>query len=92
MAILRMLHRAAFIGNLCFLLAVVILRFRPPLNPGITSFILIMGFFVSVALNVVVNVWQMALRFSNKKTETAPRWLRLVNGGFLAVQLILILK
>ena len=92
MAMLRMLHRAAFIGNVCFLLALGILRLRHPLDPGLTSFMLITGFFVSISLNVVVNVWQMALRFSNKKTEVAPRWLRMVNGGFLAIQLILLLR
>ena len=92
MAMLRVLHRAAFIGNICFLVAIVLLHLKQPINPGLTSFILIMGFFVSVILNVVVNVWQLVLRFSNKKEDGAPRWLRMVNGAFLAIQLILLLK
>ena len=92
MALLRILHRAAFICNLCFLIAVCLLHFKYPMNPGLTSIILIMGLFVAVVLNIVVNVWQMVLRFSNKKPEGIPRWLINTNGGFLAIQLILLLK
>jgi hypothetical protein len=87
-----MFHRVAFICNLCFLFGLVILRLRQPVNPGLTSLILVLGFFVSVILNVVVNVWMGVLRFSNKPLEGIPRWLIYVNGGFLAIQLILILK
>ena len=92
MAWLRMLYRAAFICNLCFLIAVCILRLKYPVNPELSSIILIMGFFVAVVLNVVVNIWQMVLRFSDKKPSGVPRWLIFVNGGFLAIQLILLLK
>ena len=92
MARLRMFHRVAFICNLCFLFGLVILRLRQPVNPGLTSLILVLGFFVSVILNVVVNVWMGVLRFSKKSLEGIPRWLIYVNGGFLAIQLILILK
>jgi hypothetical protein len=92
MALLRMLHRAAFICNLCFLIAVCILRLKYPVNPQLSSIILIMGLFVAVVLNVVVNVWQVVLQFSEKKSTGVPRWLIFVNGGFLAIQLILLLK
>jgi hypothetical protein len=92
MALLRMLYRAAFVCNLCFLIAVCILRRKYPVNQELSSIILIMGLFVAVVLNVVVNVWQMVLRFSDKKLSGVPRWLIFVNGGFLAIQLILLLK
>jgi len=92
MALLRMLHRTAFICNLCFLLGLIILKFRHPVNSGLSSLILVLGFFVSVVLNIVVNVWMGLLRFSNKPLEGIPRWLVFVNGGFLAIQLILMLK
>jgi hypothetical protein len=92
MAWLRMFHRAAFICNLCFLIAVWILRLKYPVNPGLTSIILIMGLFVAVVLNIVVNIWQMVLRFSDKKADGVPHWLIYINGGFLAIQLILLLK
>lgn len=92
MASLRMFHRVAFICNLCFLLGLIILKIRQPVNPGLTSLILVLGFFLSVVLNVIVNVWMGMLRFSNKKIDGIPRWLIWVNGGFLAIQLILMLK
>jgi hypothetical protein len=92
MALLRTIHRAAFICNLFFLLALFILWLRHPINSGLSSIILVLGFFVSVLLNVVVNIWGMTRRFSKKSMDPVPRWLRIVNGGFLAVQLILLLK
>jgi len=92
MALFRTLHRAAFICNLCFLLALFILWLRHPVNAGLTSIILVMGFFVSVLLNVVVNVWGILLKFSKKSLVEIPRWLIYVNGGFLIIQLVLLLK
>ena len=92
MASLRMFHRVAFICNLCFLLGLIILKIRQPVNPGLTSIILVLGFFVSVVLNVVVNVWMGLLRISKKPIEGIPSWLIWANGGFLAIQLIFMLK
>lgn len=92
MALFRTLHRAAFICNLCFLLALFILWLRHPMNAGLTSIILVMGFFVSVLLNVAVNVWGILLKFSKKSLVEIPRWLIYVNGGFLIIQLVLLLK
>jgi hypothetical protein len=92
MALLRMLNRAAFICNICFLLAVGILLFRHPVNPGLTSIIIVMGFIVSVVLNFTVNVWLIFLFIAKKPLSEIPRWLIFLNGGFLAVQLILIIK
>ena len=93
MAFFRMLHRAAFICNICFLLAIWILWYKHPVNPGLTSLLLVMGFFVSVVLNIVVNFWLLFLRLSRKPLEgIPPRWLIILNGGFLAVQLILLFK
>jgi hypothetical protein len=92
MALLRICHRVAFICNLCFLIGLIILKIRYPLNDGLNSMILVLGFFLSVILNCVVNVWMGILRFSNKPLTGIPHWLIYVNGGFLAIQLILMLK
>jgi hypothetical protein len=92
MALLRTLHRAAFICNLCFLFALFILWLKHPLDPGLTSIILVMGFFLSVILNGVVNIWLMVRRFYRKSLEQIPRWLIYANSGFLIIQLILLLK
>jgi hypothetical protein len=74
MASLRMFHRVAFICNLCFLLGLIILKFRQPVNPGLTSLILVMGFFLFVVLNIIVNELIGMLRFSNKTIKGIPRW------------------
>jgi hypothetical protein len=92
MALLRMLHRAAFICNVCFLLTIGILWLKHPINPGLTSLVIVMGFFVSIVLNIVVNLWMLLLLISKKPVQGIPRLLIYLNGGFLAVQLILLLK
>jgi hypothetical protein len=92
MALLRMLYRSAFICNICFLLAVCLLWFKHPVNPGVSSLLLVMGFFLSVVLNIIVNGWLIFLRFSSKSLDGIPRVLIYLNGGFLAIQLILLIK
>jgi hypothetical protein len=94
MALLRMLCRAAFICNVCFMLALGILWLKHPENsePGISSIIIVMGFFLAIVLNIVVNLWLLLRRISNKRTEGIPRYLIIINGGFMAIQLILLIK
>jgi hypothetical protein len=76
------------------MLAVGILWLKHPENsdPGISSLIIVMGFFLAVVLNVVVNLWLLILRISKKQTEGIPRSLVLINGGFMVIQLILLIK
>jgi len=94
MALLRVLCRAAFICNVCFMLALGILWLKHPENsdPGISSLIIVMGFFLAIILNIVVNLWLIILRISGRRTEGIPRYLIIVNGGFMAIQLILLIK
>ena len=92
MALLRMLNRAAFICNVCFVLAICMLRIKHPVNPGLASLIIVMGFLLSILLNVVVNAWLILLRVFKKPVDGIPRMFLYINGGFLAVQLILIMK
>jgi hypothetical protein len=92
MAFLRMLHRAAFICNVCFLLAIGILWLKHQVNPGISSLVIVMGFFISIILNIVVNLWMLMLVVSKKQVRGIPRLLIYLNGGFLAIQLILLIK
>ena len=92
MALLRMLIRAAFICNVCFLLAIGMLWIKHPINPGLASLIIVMGFLVSILLNVVVNLWLIFLRLFKKPLVDIPRLLIYLNGGFLAIQLILLIK
>lgn len=94
MALLRVLCRTAFICNVCFMLAIGILWLKHPENsdPGISSLIFVMGFFLAIILNIVVNLWLVTLRISGRKTEGIPKYLIIINGGFMAIQLILLVK
>jgi hypothetical protein len=94
MGLLRMLYRSAFICNVCFMLGLVILWLKHPVNsdPGISSLIIVMGFFLAIILNIVVNLWMLFLRVVKKPMEGIPRSLIYINGGFLAIQLILLIK
>jgi hypothetical protein len=94
MALLRMLCRAAFICNVCFMLALAILWLKHPedSDPGISSLIIVMGFFLAIVLNIIVNLWLLILRVSKKRIEGIPRSLIIINGGFMAIQLILLIK
>jgi hypothetical protein len=94
MALLRMLIRAAFICNVCFMLAIGILWFQHPqgTDPGISSLIIVMGFFLSIVLNVLVNFWMLVLRLTKRSLTDIPPALIYINGGFLVLQLILLIK
>jgi threonine/homoserine/homoserine lactone efflux protein len=92
MAILRMLNRAALICNICFLLAIGLLYLKHPGNPGFESLIIIMGFLLSIVLNIVVNIALFYFRIAKKPVVEIPRMLRILNGGFLVIQLILLIK
>jgi len=94
MALLRMLTRSAFICNICFMLALGILRLSHPTDsdPGISSLIIVMGFFLAIILNIIVNLWLIFLFIAKKQRGGISRSLIYVNGGFLAIQLILLIK
>jgi hypothetical protein len=92
MALLRMLNRSAFICNVCFLLAIWILWLKHPVNEGLVSLIIVMGFFLSVLLNTIVILWLLVLRVKKKTAAGIPEKLIYLNGGFLLVQIFLLIK
>ena len=92
MALLRMLNRSAFICNLCFLIALCILWFKHPLNEGMVSMIIIMGFFLAVLLNILVAGWLIFQLISGKKISGLPQKLLYINCLFLVVQLVILIK
>ena len=89
---LRMCHRVALICNICFLIAILLLWIKQPVNPGLASLIIVMGFILSIIMNIVVNLWLLILRIAKKPVTGIPTLLIYINGGFLAIQLILLLK
>jgi hypothetical protein len=92
MALLRLLSRAAFICNICFLIAIGLLYFRHPVNPGFASLIIVMGFFLSVVLNIIVNATLIYYSVRKKTITGITKTLRIVNGSFLVIQLFLIIS
>ena len=92
MGFLRVLNRAAFICNVCFLLALLILRIRQPVDPGLASLIIVMGFVLSIILNLLVNSWHLIRWLSKRSLRDIPRPFIYLNCGFLLIQLILLLK
>jgi hypothetical protein len=92
MALFRMLQRSAFICNICFLLALGLIWYKHPVNPGIASLIIVMGFFLSVVLNAIVNFWLLFFWIFKKPFPGIPKQLIYINGGFLLIQIMLILK
>ena len=91
MGMLRLLSKVAFICNGCFLLAIAIVHFHPPLDPGLSSFLLILGFFLSVVFNGIVNLWLGAMLFAGGSVIPVPVWQRVTNFIFLIIQLTFIL-
>ena len=91
MALLRMLSRAAFICNICFLLAICFLRIKRPVTMEIASLTIVMGFFLSWIFNGAVNLGLIYRWMSKKPFTDIPRWLIITNAGFLAIQIILFL-
>jgi len=93
MSFLRLLSKVAFICNICFLLAILILGIKHPPEGEIVSLIIVMGYLLAVIVNTVVNAWcAFRLIFQKPLVPQIPRWLAISNLGFLIIQLILFLK
>jgi hypothetical protein len=92
MALLRMFQRAAFICNVCFLLALAILWIKRPVNEGLASVVIVMGFFLSVILNFILLIWLLILRILKKSLSQIPCSLIYLNAGFFFIQVVLLIK
>ena len=88
MRLLLFLQRFTFICNLLFLLCLVILYTDSFItNKDMQNFIIILGWFVSLIMNIVVNVWEMIL-LASRKPSIVPAWLRIFNMLMLCVQVL----
>lgn len=76
------------------MLAIGILWLKHPMDsdPGISSLIIVMGFFLAIVLNIIVNTWLLILRLRKKPINEIPRTFIYINSGFLIVQLIMLIK
>jgi hypothetical protein len=91
MRLLRLLSRVAFICNVCFLLASLVQYLPHPPEGEIISSIIVLGYFLSVIVNVLVNLSLLILFiFGKLKAAGIPVWLLIVNFLFFVVQFIVI--
>ncbi|HXB91798.1 MAG TPA: hypothetical protein VNU72_05895 [Puia sp.] len=90
MRLLRLLSRVAFICNVCFLLASFIQWLPHPPEGEIVTQIIVLGYLLSIVVNIVVNCWVIAmLLFRRSKLASVPLWLLIVNFIFFVLQIIL---
>jgi hypothetical protein len=92
MRVLRLLSRVAFICNICFLLASFIQWLPHPPEGEVVGQIIVMGYILSMLVNVIINISVILLFVIGKlRVAAIPIWLLVVNMLFFLLQLILIL-
>ena len=92
MQLLRLLSRVAFICNICFLLASFIQWLPNPPEGGLISMVIVLGYLLSIFVNVVVNLWVITLLTARRlRAANVPVWLLVVNFAFFLLQLLLII-
>jgi hypothetical protein len=92
MRLLRFFSRVAFICNICFLVA-SFAQWLPALpDNALTSDILVSGYFLSIIVNVLVNITVLILFLIRRlRTAAVPPWLLVVNLLFFVAQIFLII-
>lgn len=90
MRLLRLLSRVAFICNICYLLASLVQYLPNPPEGNVLSTIIVLGWLLSILVNIVVNAWLLVVWAFKRGPLQIPRWLWIVNLIFLIVQLIIL--
>lgn len=92
MGLLRFFSRVAFICNICYLLT-SLARYGPTVlsNNDIVSTVIVLGWLLSIVVNMLVNVWALVAWAFRKGRLQVPAWLLVINFIFLIVQLTIIL-
>ena len=89
---LLFLSRLAFICNLIFIPAFILQIRNFISDPELSSYIIIIGFVLSMLFNPIVNLCYLALYFIKRKSlSVIPGWLIVLNILFLILQLIFLL-
>ncbi|HEY4061208.1 MAG TPA: hypothetical protein VGM30_04875 [Puia sp.] len=93
MQLLRLLSRVAFICNICFLLASFIQWLPNPPEGGWVSTVIVLGYMLSILVNVVVNCWLIGLLLLKRlRAAGIPLWLLIINFLFFILQLVLFIS
>src|SRR5579871_1434488 len=92
MSVIRFFSRVAFICNICFLVA-SFTQWLPALpDNALLSDIIILGYLVSVVINLLVNLVVLLLLLAGRLGRAkVPVWLLIVNFVFFIVQIVLLI-
>ena len=92
MRLIRFFSRVAFICNICFL-AATFTQWLPALpDNALLSDIIILGYLVSVVINLLMNVVLILVSLTGRLRKTGvPVWLLIVNFVFFIVQILLLI-
>jgi hypothetical protein len=89
MQVLKLLVRVAFICNICFLLASMILWLPNPPEGHIVSTVIVMGYLMGLPANAIVFGWLLVLAAVGKRrTAPLPGWLIFFNLVIFCCQFI----
>jgi hypothetical protein len=89
MPVLKLLVRVAFICNICFLLAFLILWLPNPPGGQVVSTVIVMGYLMGLPVNAIVFGWVLALAAQGRRrTAALPGWLMVFNFVIFCCQFI----
>ena len=92
MGVLKLLARVAFLCNVCFLLASLILLLPHPPQGHIVSTVIVVGYLMGLPINAIVFGWVIVLASSGRREDAElPLWLMIVNGVIFSFQLVLLI-
>jgi hypothetical protein len=93
MQVLKLLVRVAFICNICFLLASLILWLPSPPEGHIVSTVIVMGYLMGLPVNAIVFGWTLALGAAGRRRAAAlPGWLMLFNLVIFCCQILSLIR
>ncbi|HXD79421.1 MAG TPA: hypothetical protein VN616_16505 [Puia sp.] len=92
MHVLKVLARVAFLCNMCFLAAALILWLPNPPEGSVVSTVIVMGFLMGLPVNAAVFGWAL-LRVAGKwRVQVLPRGIMLFNFIVFCLQFIYLIQ
>ena len=93
MRVLKLLARVAFICNICFVLASLILWLRHPPEGQVVSTVIVMGYLMGLPLNAIVFGWMLVLRTKWRRRAVAfPGWVIAFNVVVACLHLLSLIQ
>jgi hypothetical protein len=93
MQVLKLLVRVAFICNICFLLASLILWLPNPPKGAIVSTVIVMGCLMGLPVNAIVFGWLLVLAIRKRRgTVVVQGWLMFFNLVIFCCQFISLIQ